>query len=146
MKIREPVERDYAGVVRLLRQLNPEDLSVQDSVRRAVFDQIIGTENLVLVVAEIDSHLVGTCYLNVIPNLTRGASPYAVIENVVTDSAYRQRGVGKAIIDFAVNRAWSAECYKVMLMTGRKDDAVFRFYTRCGFSANQKQAFVHRAR
>jgi hypothetical protein len=32
-----------------------------------------------------------------------------------------------------------------MLMTGRKDEAVFKFYEGAGFSRHGKQAFVARA-
>lgn len=34
------------------------------------------------------------------------------------------------------------DCYKVMLMTGRRDEATLRFYEAAGFSRNAKQAFV----
>lgn len=36
--------------------------------------------------------------LVVIPNLTLGGAPYALIENVVTDSAHGNRGHDKAIL------------------------------------------------
>jgi hypothetical protein len=41
--------------------------------------------------------------------------------------------------------AWSQGCYKVMLMTGRKDEATFRFYESAGFSRDGKQAFIAKA-
>ena len=42
--------------------------------------------------------VVATTYLNIIPNLTRSASPYAVIENVVVDETLRGTGLGKQIM------------------------------------------------
>jgi hypothetical protein len=42
----------------------------------------------------------------------------------------------------ALSFAWSQGCYKVMLMTGRKDEATFQFYESAGFNRNDKQAFI----
>ena len=42
--------------------------------------------------------VVATTYLNAIPNLTRSASPYAVIENVVVEESVRGTGLGKQIM------------------------------------------------
>ena len=36
----------------------------------------------------------------------------------------------------------NSNCYKVMLLTGRKDESTFRFYESAGFDRNAKQAFV----
>ncbi|MBL8701712.1 MAG: GNAT family N-acetyltransferase [Alphaproteobacteria bacterium] len=88
--------------------------------------------------------LVACCTIMVIPNLTRGCRPYAVIENVVTHAAHRNRGWGKAVLAGALAHAWAEGCYKAMLQTGRKDEAVFRFYEGAGFDRHDKQAFVAR--
>jgi GNAT superfamily N-acetyltransferase len=77
--------------------------------------------------------IVATCTLIVIPNLTRGGAPYALIENVVTDVQHRKRGYGKLILDAAKAAAWRHGCYKVMLLTGSKDPATLRFYEEVGF-------------
>jgi GNAT superfamily N-acetyltransferase len=88
--------------------------------------------------------LVASCTIVVIPNLTRGCRPYALIENVVTHRAHRNKGWGKAVLREALAFAWSSGCYKVMLLTGRMEESVFRFYEGAGFSRHGKQAFVAR--
>jgi len=92
----------------------------------------------------VDGSLVSSCTLTIIPNLTRGCRPYGVIENVVTHVAHRRRGYAKAVLLEALGDAWAANCYKVMLLTGRKDEATFRFYESVGFDRNGKQAFIAR--
>ncbi len=90
----------------------------------------------------VDGELVSTCTIMVIPNLTRGARPYGLIENVVTHQAHRGQGYGKAVLAQAMEFAWSQRCYKVMLMTSRKDAATHHFYESAGFDALSKNAFV----
>ncbi len=86
--------------------------------------------------------LVSSCTLTVIPNLTRACRPYGVVENVVTHAAHRGQGWGKAVLAHALGDAWRQNCYKVMLLTGRKDEATLRFYEQVGFDPREKQAFV----
>ena len=69
--------------------------------------------------AEVDSKPVATCYLNVIPNFTRGGRSYALIENVVTDKNLRRCGIGTALLKEVISKAFGFDCYKVMLLTGR---------------------------
>lgn len=49
---------------------------------------------------------------------------------------------GKAVPTHALEYAWSAGCYKAMLLTGRKDLHTLNFYESAGFDAHAKQAFV----
>ena len=144
MQIRLAERKDYGQLTGLLRQLNPSDPEVTE-VELKVFQEIIDSKYLDLIVAEDKGVLMGSCYLNVIPNITRGGRPYAVIENVITDSTHRKRGIGKALIDRAIEMAWQHNCYKVMLMSGRKQEAVDAFYKQCGFDSDEKQAYVQRA-
>ncbi len=92
----------------------------------------------------IGGEMVSCCALSIIPNLTRGCRPYGVIENVVTHPAYRRKGYGTALLETALSDTWAAGCYKVMLLTGRKDKATLRFYQSVGFDPNDKQAFIAR--
>jgi GNAT superfamily N-acetyltransferase len=142
--VRGAKARDLPALLALYRQLNPDDPAGEPASCRAVFDEIIASPHFELVVAESAGAVVATCYLNVIPNLSRGASPYAVLENVVTDQALRGRGIGKTLVGHALRRAWARGCYKVMLQTGSRWESTHGFYRACGFSPDDKFAFVAR--
>ena len=139
--IRIAVERDFEGIMNLLRQLNPEDPAITDGRDKITFAQIIKEPSLRILVLEENGKIISTCYLNIIPNLTRNASPYAMIENVVTDLAFRNQGFGQKLMKFALESAWKAGCYKVMLQTGSKRESTHKFYVSCGFAEGEKFAF-----
>jgi GNAT superfamily N-acetyltransferase len=143
MLIRLAQKEDYNQLLGLLKQLNPADPETAE-VEYKVFEEIIESKYLDLIVAENEGNLLGSCYLNLVPNMTRGGRPYAVIENVITDSEHRSRGIGKALIKRALELAGKENCYKVMLMSGRKDQAVHAFYKKCGFDSDEKQAYIQR--
>lgn len=127
----------------LYRYLHPTDpkLALTPEIEQ-LWQQICSSPHLQYFVADVAGALVSTCTLTIIPNLTRGARPYGVIENVVTHPNFRRQGIGTAILRFALDQAWSQRCYKVMLLTGRKDEATLRFYENVGFQAGVKEGFV----
>ena len=79
----------------------------------------------------------GMATLHILPNLTWHGRSYALIENVVTCPKARGRGVGRAVMEAAIDAAWAANCYKIMLLTGRKAKAD-GFYARLGFAMDEK--------
>ena len=111
-------------------------------VVEAVWQQLLADPLSHYVGAYADGRLVASCVLTVVANLTRGCRPYGVVENVVTHADFRQRGCGKAVLQRALAIAWEQRCYKVMLMTGRKDEATLRFYEGAGFERGEKQALI----
>jgi GNAT superfamily N-acetyltransferase len=141
---REAGPDDFEDILRLYRQLQPEDPVLQDGSDAAAFTQILGSPGLHLFVLEVDGAVAATTYLNVIPNLTRSASPYAVIENVVVEETLRGIGLGKHIMAGTLQAAWDAGCYKAMLLTGSRKPATHAFYRACGFSPNAKTAYLAR--
>ena len=142
MIFRDAKDSDFSAIMRLYRQLQPHDSILTNGEDRAVYDEIINDDRLRLFVLEEDDEVKATCYLNIIPNITRSAKPYAIIENVVTDEACRGNGFGKKIIGNALEFAWSRGCYKVMLQTGSHRQSTREFYSACGFSGDDKHAFV----
>jgi GNAT superfamily N-acetyltransferase len=141
---REAGPDDFEDILSLYRQLQPQDPVLHDGSDAAAFSQILGTPGLHLFVLENDGIIVATTYLNVIPNLTRSASPYAVIENVVVEEASRGTGLGKQVMAGTLQAAWDAGCYKAMLLTGSRKPATHAFYRACGFSPDAKTAYLAR--
>jgi len=74
-----------------------------------------------------------------------GCRPYALIENVVSAISHRGQGYGKAVVLHAIDAAWQAGCYKAMLLTGRTDPAIHKFYEACGFVQNKTGFQVRRS-
>ncbi|BAK33621.1 hypothetical protein MLP_06070 [Microlunatus phosphovorus NM-1] len=142
--IRDAAPGDFEAVMRLYRQLNPDDPILTDGSDRVAFEAILSAPNLRLLLLEVDGEVVATTYLNVIPNLSRRAAPYAVIENVVVDEDRRGTGLGKKIMATTLEQAWAAGCYKAMLMTGSKRPSTHAFYRSRGFDPDAKTAYLAR--
>ena len=97
-----------------------------------------------LLVGELNGKVITSVTLIVIRNLTHNLRPYSVIENVVTNSDFRNKGYASQLMERASEIAKSNNCYKIMLMTGSKKESTLRFYERCGFNMNEKTAFLKR--
>lgn len=136
---------DLPGMLALYRHLNPSDPVPDGAAARAAWDALLASPMVSVLVAEAaDGVLVATCTLVVVPNLSRGVRPYALIENVVSHAQHRRRGLGQAVMRAALDRAWDAGCYKVMLATGSQQDATLRFYESLGLVRGGKTFFQAR--
>jgi GNAT superfamily N-acetyltransferase len=144
LHLRRATAADLDGLIALYAQLNPDDPAADRPRLAAILERIIASTEFDIIVATQAHTLVATCYLNVIPNLTRGGASYAVIENVVVDAALRGGGIGQQVVRHALEHAWRRGCYKALLQTGSRDPRVHRFYAACGFSASDKTGFVAR--
>jgi GNAT superfamily N-acetyltransferase len=143
MEIRRIEESELHELLSLYQYLHESDDPLPEpAVVRAVWDEIQSDANQRYFGGYVDGRLVSSCVLSIIPNLTRGCRPYGVVENVVTHADYRRQGLGKAVLKAALSFAWGRNCYKAMLFTGRKSEAVFRFYESAGFDRHAKQAFL----
>ncbi|MEM8654747.1 MAG: GNAT family N-acetyltransferase [Pseudomonadota bacterium] len=87
--------------------------------------------------------LLGMATMHLLPNMTYGGRPYALIENVVTAPDHRMRGVGRAVLENLIARAWDADAYKIMLLTGQARGAQ-GFYRKLGFDDTNKHGMVLR--
>ncbi len=81
--------------------------------------------------------------LHLLPNVLWQGRPYGLIENVVTRQRFQRQGFGRLVMQAAIDAAWDADAYKVMLMTGQKRGAA-GFYEALGFTGKDKFAMVLR--
>ena len=84
--------------------------------------------------AEEGGAVVGTFALIVMDNLALGGAPAGVVENVVVDEARRGRGIGAAMMRFAMDRCVEAGCYKLVLSSNVRREDAHRFYEGLGFA------------
>ncbi len=143
-QVRAAGEDDYAALMHLYAQLHADDPSVPQALGMRTFRAILTNPDLYLFLLRDDARVLATTYLNIIPNLTRGAAPYALIENVVTDASHRGCGLGKQIIAHTLHTAWERGCYKTMLLTGSSNPATHGFYRACGFAGDEKHGYIAR--
>ena len=135
--IRAAEQADLPALQDLYRHLLPEDGRCPDDKAAEILGSFARSEGSAVLIGLLGADLVASCTLVVIPNLTRGGTPYALIENVVTNAGHRNRGLGKAILKAAADRAWAVGCYKVMLMTGSKQPSTLAFYESAGFERSK---------
>lgn len=123
-------------------QLHDNPLPDQLERVQSIWESILSDSNHHIVVADSDGKIVSSCVCVIIPNLTRNQRPYALIENVITDKKHRKRGLATACLNYAKEIAQREHCYKIMLLTGAKDDGTIRFYEQAGYNKKDKTAFI----
>ncbi|NLL00218.1 MAG: GNAT family N-acetyltransferase [Clostridiales bacterium] len=130
-------------LLNLYKHFNNGDPELEDNDElHKLWDDIYNDSSLHYIVAEKDGLLVSTCNISITKNLTRNTRPYGLIENVVTHSDYRNRGLGKKVLNKAIDIAKANNCYKVMLLTGSKKEETFNFYRSVGFRQDIKTGFI----
>jgi GNAT superfamily N-acetyltransferase len=145
LEIRELSEADLDALLSLYRHLHAEDdpLPPRPEVE-ALWARLCASPDHLYRGGFGGGELLASCCAAIVPNLTRGARPYAVIENVVTHPDHRGRGHGSAVLQSLLSSCWGRSCYKVMLLSAAQRDAAHRFYEANGFDRHAKQGFVLR--
>ena len=135
--IRRARKPDLQRILELLDQLTldpaREPDRASDDAYASAFAAIEADPTQTLYVAELDGAVVGTATLYVVPNLTPGARPSAIAENVVVDARVRGRGVGAALMRAAIDEARAKGCFRLKLSSNNARVDAHRFYERLGF-------------
>lgn len=142
--IRPAQPGDLPALLALYRQLSAHDPAGLQPAHQQAWEAMQAQPGLHVLVAESAGQVAGTLTLALLPNLTRSARPYGVIENVVTDERSRGQGLGRALLNEAERLAREAGAYKVMLMSGESRPEAHAFYRRCGYTDETKRAFEKR--
>lgn len=109
----------------------------------AAFARVLAHPGTTIWGAEAAGHLRAMATLHILPNMTNGGRPYALIENVATHPDHRGTGLGRAVMTACAQAASAEECYKIMLLTGTGSAAI-GFYERLGYASDQKQGMQMR--
>lgn len=140
---REALLPDLPALLSLYEDLH-EEPPLSPEAAGPVWRQILRDPGQCVILGEAEGEVVASCVLVVAPNLTRGGRPWAVIENVVVARAHRRKGWGLALLAEARSIALCVNCYKILLYTGRRDEATLAFYRAAGYESESKTAFQMR--
>ncbi len=137
MQIREVLPNELDQILDLLDHFDRPRSPRPDSCELQQILLKIQASKGTILAAFLDAQAIGTCTINVCPNLSWAGRPYAIIENVMVAPANRGNGVGTALLKFAQQYAQDLGCYKIALMTGSKRASTLEFYEKAGFTGNK---------
>ncbi|HEX3492910.1 MAG TPA: GNAT family N-acetyltransferase [Streptosporangiaceae bacterium] len=105
---------------------------------QAAFDAIDADPAHLLVVAQAGEDIVGTLQLSFLPGLARRGGLRAQIEAVRVSASSRRRGLGAAMMTWAITESRRRGCGLVQLTTDKARPDAHRFYERLGFTASHE--------
>lgn len=109
-----------------------------DDAYLSAFDQIAADARNRLIVADIDGQVAGTLQLTLLPGLSRHGMLRAQIEAVRVASQRRGQGIGRAMIQWAIDEARAQGCGVVQLTSDKRRSDAVRFYESIGFTASHE--------
>ncbi|MGD9891598.1 MAG: N-acetyltransferase family protein [Dehalococcoidia bacterium] len=144
VSIRSARAGDLPRLLELFLQLSESSQYPEDEIRPvtgahyAALQRIDADPNVRVLVAEEDERIVGTLALYLMPNLSHGGRPFAIVENVVVDASQRGTGLGRRLMAEAERIATEADCYKVGLTSNNKRAPAHAFYETIGYAHTHK--------
>ncbi len=132
--IREAADDDLEAILCVYREAGLDTaggLSVAQA--RAIRDRMRAYPNYHLYVAVTQGRVCGTFALLIMDNLAHGGLPSGVVEDVAVLPSFQGKGIGKAMMHFAMQQCKRAGCYKLTLSSNQTREAAHKFYESLGF-------------
>jgi len=109
-----------------------------DPCYAAAFSVIDGDPNQLLAVVELAGRVIGVLQLSFIPGLTRRGMWRGQIEGVRVAAGARRDGVGRAMLEWAIEECRKRGCGMVQLTSDKRRTAAHGFYEALGFRATHE--------
>ncbi|MBA2657341.1 MAG: GNAT family N-acetyltransferase [Tatlockia sp.] len=118
----------------------------QEPLPQLYYDAFVAIDsdpNNYLIVLEDDNKIIGTCQLTIIRYLTYQGGRRGQIEGVRIDETYRGQGIGKLMIEWAIDKSRELNCHLVQLTMDKKRFETIEFYKKLGFIASHEGLKLH---
>lgn len=138
--LREARREDVPEIVALLADdaIGASREGPADDAYYAAFELIAADPGNRLLVAEAAGRIVGTLQLTIIPGLSRHGTLRGQIEGVRVGADQRGQGLGRRMIERAVDLAREQGCGLVQLTSDKRRPDAIRFYESLGFTASHE--------
>lgn len=130
MNIRKMELEDLDDVFRLLNELYKN--KIQYDKFKEIYYQKLNDANSYYIVAVVNQKIVGVLISELQVQLHR-AKKRGYIEDLIVDENYRNKGIGKSLLENAVSYARDNDCEVVDLTSYITNDNAHRFYEKNGF-------------
>ena len=141
--IRHAQAQDIPALLRLYAYMSGGETPAAPEGISAVFAEMLANPQQHLLAALCDGAVRSSVTVSILPSLTHGGRPYAVMEHVVTDPDFGGRGLASALLREAEKLAREADCYKTMLITSRAGAHVHRLYQKTGYHSEGLTAYAN---
>ncbi len=131
--IRTAERRDLGAILELYVRSGLDDVALPLEQAESIFERMRHYPDYQIYVAECDGQLVGTLALLIMDNLGHSGARSGVVEDVAVSPAWRGRGIGKAMMRFAMRRCQEAGCYKLALSSNLRREDAHAFYESLAF-------------
>ena len=126
-----------------LSQLHEElsDMKSNFSKIEANFALMIKNDYYHLIGAKIDNRLVGSLMGILCLDLVGECRPFMIIENVIVSKDYRNKGIGKALLNEIEMIAKKLNCYYIFFVSGDNRKEAHRLYESVGYNNDKVKGF-----
>ena len=132
--IRKATAQDLPGILETYAQPGIDGVDVIDAEgAEEILRRMDRYPAYAVYVALEDGKVVGSYALLIMDNLRHRGSPSGVVEDVVVHPAWQRRGIGRRMMEHALEACRGAGCYKVTLSSNRRSTAAHAFYASLGF-------------
>jgi GNAT superfamily N-acetyltransferase len=134
LQLRKAGKSDLPAVLRLYAQPDFYDDRVLDLAQaERIFERMAAYPDYAVYVAERGGVVVGTYALLVMDNIGHMGTPSAVVEDVAVAPELHGTGVGRALMQHALDVSRTKGCYKLVLSSNVKRPKAHAFYDALGF-------------
>ncbi len=144
LKFRPAEESDLLTLLKLLDEgglssmhCPREGQAIPSSTFKA-FREITKSPDNQLIVAELSGQTVGMMQLTYIPGISYQGSWRLLIEGIRVKTEFRNQGIGRSMIEWAIDQARENKCRLIQLTSDKRRENAARFYHSLGFKASHQ--------
>lgn len=139
MIIRQMVIEDIPELAQLYKLFWNEDSCIKTMCNQ--FSNLCARDTHLILSAVENQKLIGSVMGVICGELYGNCEPFMVLENMIVDSNYRNKGVGKALIAELEKIATKKGCTQVILVTETDRIDACNFYESVGYNSNTHKGF-----
>jgi GNAT superfamily N-acetyltransferase len=134
IEIRDADDADLPGVLHVLAEsgIDGGHSFTLDEARQHLSRIRQGSKYRLLAV-RADGEIAGTYTLVIVDKLGKRGTPAGLVEDVAVLPSAQRKGIGRAMMEHAIEECRKAGCYKLALSSNLKRDDAHRFYESLGF-------------